>query len=534
MDDIVRDFLVESSEGLDLLDRDLVALEQAPGDPELLARIFRCIHTIKGTCGFLDFTKLESVSHVGESLLSLLRDGVLRLTPDRTSALLLLVDAIREMLVNIEASGTDGDTDYSDLVELLTSLQTDEPASGVGSSTPAEAEAPTETGTPISGPIAGAGTAMAGGGRNMGQLLMERGLVTAEQIEGAIRQQAAGDPRHIGEILVEKGHVPPSAITEALEAQAYERHASTSAADATIRVPFALLSGLTKLVGELADVRNRVVEHACAPTRSALGATAQRLDRITEELHDGIRKLRMQPISAVWSRLPRIARDVAVACNKQVRIEFEGEDIELDRTIIEAIRDPLTHMIRNAIDHGIETPAARIAQGKDPEGRVLMRLFQERDQITIDICDDGAGIDPDALRMKAVQSGMLTAVQSSRMADDEALRLILAPGFTTAHRVTSISGRGVGMDVVRTNVARIGGTVDVASTKDRGTTLRLKIPILLEIIPHGETMADGDRFAVGGGGGSCVSGSGTVRPCDGRTGPRAMDSAASTAPLPFP
>ncbi len=485
LDEITREFLLESNEGLDQLDRDLVALEQSPKDQELLARIFRCIHTIKGTCGFLGLGKLESVSHVGESLLSLLRDGVRGLTPDRTSALLQLVDAVRQMLVSIETTGKEGDVDYSALVAKLTRLQEDDAVSAVPN--PAAPKAELAEADPDQEPHP----------KKMGDHLVERGLVTPDDVRKAADQQSAGDPRHIGEILVEQAHVPPQAITEVLEAQTVEgARGPASVADGSIRVDVGLLDKLMNLVGELVLARNQILQHLVSNSDSTLGATSQRLNLITTELQEGVMKTRMQPIGNIWSKFPRVVRDLATACNKQIRIEMEGKDTELDKTIIEAIKDPLTHIVRNSADHGIEPPAVRVACGKPAEGRIYMRAFHEGGQVNIEISDDGGGIDPAKLKDKAVAKGLLTAEQAGRLNDREALNLVFAPGFSMAERITNVSGRGVGMDVVRTNIERIGGTVDISSVKGHGTTLRIRIPLTLAIIPGLVVTSHGDRYAI--------------------------------------
>ncbi len=472
MDDVVREFLVESNEGLDQLDRDLVALEQDPGNRDLLARIFRCIHTVKGTCGFLGFSKLESVTHVGESLLALLRDGARRMNPDRATALLHLVDAVREILGHIEQNGEEGDGNYDALVATLTALQ--------GPDAPVAPAPPTPEAEPV---------------KNIGDILIERGLVEPEQVAEAAAEQKKGDPRRIGEILVEKAHVPPHAIVEALESQTDAKPGS-SVADSSVRVDVGLLDRLMNLVGELVLARNQIVQHPIVSQDGMLAATCQRLNLITTELQEGVMKTRMQPIGTIWSRFPRVVRDLSVTCKKQVRVEMEGKETELDRTIIEAIKDPLTHIVRNSVDHGIETPADRLKAGKAAEGCLQMRAFHEGGQVNIEIIDDGGGINPVRVKAKAVQKGLLTQEQADRMSDREAVNLVFAPGFSTAEQVTNVSGRGVGMDVVRTNIERIGGTVDVTSVLGAGTTLRIKIPLTLAIVPALIVSAGRQRYAI--------------------------------------
>jgi two-component system, chemotaxis family, sensor kinase CheA len=420
LEEVVREFLVESYENLDRLDRDLVALEQRPDDRELLAAIFRCIHTIKGTCGFLGFGKLESVSHVGESLLSLLRDGKLSLDPAITSALLELVDAVRQILGCIEADGREGEVDYSGLVEKLTALQ------------------------------------------------MET-TETTERLD-----------------TTEMAH----------QDQADVASPSSPSSPSSIRVDVSLLDRLMTLVGELVLARNQILQFGGRLDDAAFVSTTQRLNLITTELQEGVMKTRMQPIGNVWSKFPRVVRDLAVACGKQVAIEMEGKETELDKTVIEAIKDPLTHIVRNSVDHGIEPPAARMAAGKPAEGRLRLRAYHEGGQVNIEISDDGGGINAERVRRKALDRGLVTPEQAARMSDREIYGLIFLPGFSTAEKVTNVSGRGVGMDVVKTNIEKIGGTVDIQSALGRGTTLRIKIPLTLAIIPALTVTSGGDRYAI--------------------------------------
>jgi two-component system chemotaxis sensor kinase CheA len=250
------------------------------------------------------------------------------------------------------------------------------------------------------------------------------------------------------------------------------------------------------LVGELVLARNQVLQFTVSQSDSSFIATSQRLNLITTELQEGVMKTRMQPIGNVWSKFPRVARDLATACGKQIRIEMEGKDTDLDKTIIEAIKDPLTHVVRNAADHGIEMPDIRVAAGKPAEGRLFLRAFHEGGQVNIEVSDDGAGIDPEKVKQKAIQRGLITADQGARMSEREILNMIFLPGFSTAEKVTNVSGRGVGMDVVKTNIEKIGGTVDIQSRVGSGTTLKIKIPLTLAIIPALIVMSGGDRYAI--------------------------------------
>jgi two-component system chemotaxis sensor kinase CheA len=225
-------------------------------------------------------------------------------------------------------------------------------------------------------------------------------------------------------------------------------------------------------------------------------ATSQRLNLITTELQEGVMKTRMQPIGTVWSKFPRVVRDLALACGKQVRVEMDGKDTELDKTIIEAIKDPLTHMVRNSVDHGIESPEVRLAAGKPAAGCLSLKAFHEGGQVNIEIADDGAGINFERVKQKALERGLITPEQAACMSDREAANLIFLPGFSTAEMVTNVSGRGVGMDVVKTNLEKIGGTVDLQSKSGQGSTFKVKIPLTLAIIPALTITSGGDRYAI--------------------------------------
>ena len=476
--DIVKDFLVESYENLDRLDRDLVGLEKNPKDKEALAGVFRTIHTIKGTCGFLGFSKLEKVAHVGENLLAHLRDGQLTLNPAITTALLGMVDAVRQMLKEIESTGQDGEVDYPELRETLTHLLS--PEAAASNTAAGKLEAALQAAAP---PM------------SLGAILMQQAGVTPEEILLAVKKQKEGDPRLMGEILVEQHAVRPADVADALQIQRTSR-GQAAASDSTIRVDVGLLDKLMTLVGELVLARNQLLQISNSVEDAGLQAVSQRMNLIATELQEEVMKTRMQPIGNIWGQFPRTVRDVALGCGKQVNIEMEGKETELDKTIIEAIKDPLTHLVRNSVDHGIELPEDRVKAGKDPTGRLILRAFHEGGRVNIEISDDGAGLNVERLRQKAVERGVITAEHAARLTEREIFNLIFLPGFSTAQKITNVSGRGVGMDVVKTNVEKIGGTVDVQSTAGRGTTVRVKIPLTLAIIPALVVTCGGDRYAI--------------------------------------
>jgi len=476
-DDIVREFLVESAENLDLLDCELVQLEKDPRNRDTLASVFRTIHTIKGTCGFLGFTKLESVAHVGENLLSKLRDGELALTPEITTALLQMVDAVRQMLASVEAVGNEGERNDQELINTLTRLLRGAPPAK--SKPDRTAAAPPEH-------------AVSKGKAAKPSAVDPPPPATAAQIPSAAPEAAATpEPAvEVNDAVSDRGDAPPQTATEG------QNPSRGAASESSIRVDVVQLDKLMNLVGELVLARNQILQFSNGKEDAALIAPSQRLNLITTELQEGVMKTRMQPIGNIWSKFPRTVRDVATMCGKQVRIEMEGKETELDKTIIEAIKDPLTHIVRNSVDHGIETPPERVAAGKTAEGRLLLRAYHEGGQVIIEISDDGAGLDSEKLSRKAVEKGLITQEQSAKMGEREATNLIFLPGFSTAEKVTNVSGRGVGMDVVKTNIDKIGGTVDVQSKPGAGTTVRMKIPLTLAIIPALIVTDGGERYAI--------------------------------------
>lgn len=497
VDEIVSEFLVESYENLDQLDRDLLALEESPNDKERLSSVFRSIHTIKGTSGFLAYPKLEKVAHVGENLLVSLRDGELLLNGEITSGLLSMVDAIRSMLSSIEAGQGEGDETFEPLIDELTRLKSGEPASETDSTEehksaeiPVEdvvdelrpSEDAAEESSPVEVPSEEA-SAPAGSATEI-PTVEEPTKATVETATNLEEAQAAP-----------VAQVQPTA--KASSSGEGESSAPTgSVADSTVRIEVGLLDKLMNLVGELVLARNEIMQFGQNTEDTALAAASQRVNLITTELQEGVMKTRMQPIRNAWSKLPRVVRDLSRSCGKQVQVRMEGADTELDKTILEAIKDPLTHIVRNSVDHGIEPSDVRLAAGKPEFGTLLLRAYHEGGQVNIEIIDDGGGIHVDRVREKAVEKGLITADQAAALTDREASQLILLPGFSTAATVTNVSGRGVGMDVVKTNVEKIGGTLDINSVPGEGTTLRIKIPLTLAIVPALVVNCDNDRFCI--------------------------------------
>jgi two-component system chemotaxis sensor kinase CheA len=464
--EIVREFLVESHENLSKLDQDLVELEKHPKDKALLASIFRTIHTIKGTCGFLSFTKLEKLTHQAENLLSQLRDGQRELNPGLVSLILETVDSTRAVLASIERGDGESDFDFTELTERLRKA----------------AAAPHETGETSREGGEPAGVAVA---EPNGSLAEDRPASAIATVERMIEEMAEAIP----DAAVPGVAVPAERVED-------EAARGSSVADANIRVGVGLLDKLMDLVGELVLTRNQILQFNAEREDASLNASSQRLNLITTELQEGVMKTRMQPIGMVWNKLPRVVRDIAVALGKQIRLEMDGTETELDRTIIEAIKDPLVHLVRNACDHGLETAAARVKAGKSPEGRLSLRAYHEGGQVNIEISDDGAGIAVARVKQKAIEKGLIRPEQAAAMTDREALNLIFAPGFSTAATVTNVSGRGVGMDVVKSHIEKIGGVVDLSSRVGEGTTVKLKIPLTLAIIPGLLVTSGGELFVI--------------------------------------
>jgi len=460
---LIKDLLIESTEGLDRFDREMLALEKGAGTADSPNIIFRVIHTIKGTAGCLGLSKIESVAHVGENLLSALREGKVLVTPPLINSLLAYADALRQMLRSLETHGNQGDADYSKLLQQLSDLHVESAAPEVAS-TPAPA---------VPAPPAK---------ENWG-LFEDDAAPAAAAVEVPNSQPA------IALDVTEHDPVVAAAASTAPVS-------TPSAADSAIRVNVDQLDKLMNLVGELVLARNQIVQHCGQSQDSGLLAASQRLNLITTELQEGVMKTRMQPIGNVWAKFPRVVRDVAQELGKHVQLVMEGDKTELDRTIIEAIKDPLTHIVRNAIDHGIELPESRVAAGKPETGRLVMRAFHEGGQVNIEIMDDGRGINIAKVKQKAVEKGLVTSEASGRMSDREAFNLIFLPGFSTAEKITNVSGRGVGMDVVKTNIEKIGGSVDVLSEMGRGSTIKIKIPLTLAIIPALVVTSGGECFAI--------------------------------------
>lgn len=545
LDDIVKEFLIESLENIDRLDQDLLALEEVPDDRARLSSVFRAIHTIKGTSGFLAFGKLEHITHVGESLLVLLRDGKLRLNSTIASGLLSLVDAVRKVLANIESGIGEGNENYDELVATLERLQVtggvDQVTVGHENSSEelspedarrasevlesiaqqvdsiAENEALQAVESDVAVPAkrrrtgsnrrkkansnaAGSSAAAVAELDPTSTRILETIMQNVIKPELSERSNVAPKPVEVkaGNVVVPKVANSDSALKQETpgDSDACEKGQPQSVSDSTVRIEVTLLDKLMNLVGELVLTRNQILQYSRTTEDASLIAASQRLNLITTELQEGVMKTRMQPIQNAWSKLPRVVRDLSMMCGKNVQLKMEGAETELDKTILEAIRDPLTHIVRNSVDHGIESPEVRKANGKPAEGTLRLRAFHESGQVHIEISDDGGGINLTRVKEKALSQGLINAEQATSMSERELMNLILLPGFSTASTVTNISGRGVGMDVVKTNVEKIGGTLDIHSQFGQGTTLRIKIPLTLAIVPALMVSTGNDRYAI--------------------------------------
>jgi len=462
----LREFLIESHDNLEQLERDLVALERDPTDSQLLGGIFRCIHTIKGTAGFLAFPQIENLTHAGENLLGSLRSGEIELDNGIAAQLFSMIDLIRRQLSSIETTGLEGQEDCDSQVKRLNQVLSDR-----------------------------LGKTQSQTSNNVVMPCVSKVVVPSATAPAATFSSHKIVPKTAAIAQARPLTGPTPDTKKALFASPPDQ-ANHSAAESTIRVDVALLDKLMTRVGELVLARNQILQYTNKLGDSEFLSTSQRLNLITTELQEGVMKTRMQQIGNVWSKFPRMVRDLASICGKEVRIEMEGKETELDKTIIEAIKDPLTHLVRNTVDHGIEKPSVRVEKGKPMEGCLSLRAFHEGGQVNIEISDDGAGLNLNRIKEKALEKGLISQEQASRLSEREAAQLIFLPGFSTAETVSNVSGRGVGMDVVKTNIEKIGGTVDIQTVLGQGTTIKIKIPLTLAIIPALVVSCEGNRFAI--------------------------------------
>ena len=489
MDDLLSEFLTETAEALDVVDVELVRFESNPSDKATLNNIFRLVHTIKGTCGFIGLPRLESIAHAGETLLGKFRDGALPVTPAAVTLVLASIDRIKIILAHLAAEQIEPVGDDRDIIaqlERASEGKLDSAAAPAPAPAPVVVAAPPPpvvAADPAPEPAEGQGPWDADQGR-----FLRLGEVSLADLEAAFRD--AEGP----EVVENK----PAAVAAAIAAPVAEHDDEKKGAIGgnSIRVNVDVLESLMTMVSELVLTRNQLMQILRNSTDSEFKAPLQRLSGVTAELQEAVMKTRMQPIGSAWKKLPRIVRDASQDLHKKIELVMEGENTELDRQVLELIKDPLTHMIRNSCDHGVETPEVRLAAGKSEHGTITLKAYHEGGHIIIEVGDDGAGLNTERIRQKAIEKGVIDGMEAMAMTDAQVHRLIFAPGFSTAAKVTNISGRGVGMDVVKTNVELIGGTIDLRSRFGHGSTLLIKIPLTLAIISALIVGVEDHRFAL--------------------------------------
>jgi len=501
MDDLLREFLTETNESLDVVDVELVKFEQEPNNATILDNIFRLVHTIKGTCGFLGLPRLEAIAHAAETLMGKFRDGV-PVTHEAVTLVLASIDRIKDILADLEAAnGTEpegADRDLIDELERLSlSADNDDMADEMAAAMAEEKAAEEEVGTDI-------------------YQVLERplrpGEVSLDELERAFQEAEVEiempDPAEDAEDEAEAMDAAPEAAPQAevpvaKKAEAKPKNpsakgkaSSQGVSNQSIRVNVETLEHLMTMVSELVLTRNQLLEIVRRHEDSEFKVPLQRLSNVTGELQEGVMKTRMQPIGNAWQKLPRIVRDLSQELDKPIGLEMIGAETELDRQVLELIKDPLTHMIRNSADHGLEEPADRVAAGKPEKGNITLSAYHEGGHIIIEVKDDGRGLNLEKIKEKALKNGVTTEAELEKMADQQIYKFIFAAGFSTATNVTSVSGRGVGMDVVRNNVELIGGSIDLRSTPGKGSSFIIKIPLTLAIVSTLIVEAGGDRYAI--------------------------------------
>ncbi len=487
MDDLTADFLTETYESLQNLEQIILSLESQPENMDLIRDAFRILHTVKGTCGFLGFSRMQAVSHGAENVLSKMRDGKLIASPVITSTLFVALDTIRQIADSIESKGKESEGSDSDLLKALdlcleegekanddthdveTKEELLEENSVEATQNSEREESPVSENTFLGEENISSGEPIEHQESEPTQttdIPLETPLETAPPpVEN---QQTASVPKN-----------PPKEETAPANAAAANNHA----ANQSIRINLDVIDNLMNLVGELVLTRNQLLQqNEEAETSNTQNNVLARLSHLTTDLQQNIMKTRMQPIETAWTKLPRLVRDIAGDLQKKIQLKQIGADTELDRQVIELIKDPLVHMVRNSADHGIETPEVRKTAAKNETGTITLKAYHHGGHILINISDDGKGIDPDIIRRKALEKGVVSEIELERMSDDQVLQMIFRPGFSTADKISHISGRGVGMDIVRANIEKLGGTIEMQSKKGVGSTFIIKIPLTLSII----------------------------------------------------
>ncbi|MGL4261211.1 MAG: chemotaxis protein CheA, partial [Afipia sp.] len=486
MDDLLREFLTETNESLDTVDNQLVRFEQDPNNAKILDNIFRLVHTIKGTCGFLGLPRLEALAHAAETLMGKFRDGM-PVTGEAVTLILSTIDRIKEILGQLEATEAEPEGADVDLIDALHHM-VEQGMAAMAAAPAAAPAAPVTVGLMVDQTL---------------ERELRPGEVSLDELERAFRETeievaspsiAPQQPAPKAE--APKAEAPKAAAKPKKPVIENETTEGDKIANQSIRVNVDTLEHLMTMVSELVLTRNQLLEISRRNEDSEFKVPLQRLSNVTAELQEGVMKTRMQPIGNAWQKLPRIVRDLSSELGKQIELEMHGADTELDRQVLDLIKDPLTHMVRNSADHGLESTADRVAAGKPEQGTIRVSAYHEGGHIIICIADNGRGLNTDRIKQKAVQNGLVTEADVEKMTEAQIHKFIFAPGFSTAAAVTSVSGRGVGMDVVRTNIDQIGGTIDVKSVPGEGSSFTIKIPLTLAIVSALIVEAAGDRFAI--------------------------------------
>jgi two-component system, chemotaxis family, sensor kinase CheA len=515
MDDLLREFLTETNESLDVVDVELVRFEQEPNNAKILDNIFRLVHTIKGTCGFLGLPRLEALAHAAETLMGKFRDGM-PVTGNAVTLILSTIDRIKQILDELEQRQEEPAGQDRDLINELELMVIHPPAAAApvapASTTSAAAAAPAASAAPAvpAAPVDAAGARV----YQMLERQLRPGEVPLDELERAFRETAievkpveapapspAPAPRANDKpAAAQSASAPSAAAKPASEKPKIEQNdddkLDIKVANQSIRVNVETLEHLMTMVSELVLTRNQLLEISRRHEDSEFKVPLQRLSNVTAELQEGVMKTRMQPIGNAWQKLPRVVRDLSTEVNKQIELEMHGAETELDRQVLDLIKDPLTHMVRNSADHGLETTEERRAAGKPEKGTIRLSAYHEGGHIIIEISDDGRGLDTARIKAKAIANGLVSEAEADKKTEAQIHKYIFAPGFSTAAKVTSVSGRGVGMDVVRTNIDQIGGTIDMKSVPGQGSSFTIKIPLTLAIVSALIVEAAGDRFAI--------------------------------------
>nr|WP_321455985.1 chemotaxis protein CheW [uncultured Cohaesibacter sp.] len=519
MDDLLREFIEETNESLDVVDVELVKFEQEPNNAQILDNIFRLVHTIKGTCGFLGLPRLESLAHAAETLMGKFRDGA-PVTGEAVSIILVSLDRIKEIVAELEANEAEPEGSDDDLIDQLDRLSGIGKYAGMGTSVMDQAGGDAEPEKAEAEPVAEEKTE-AEATHEIYQVLereLKAGEVSLDELERAFREADGPDgfdvtqsakeaaeaaiadaaaQKRLGKTPATKAPAAKAPVAKKKEEPKAEKEVkSGGGAHQSIRVNVETLEHLMTMVSELVLTRNQLLEIVRRHEDSEFKVPLQRLSNVTVELQEGVMKTRMQPIGNAWQKLPRIVRDLANDLHKEIDLVMIGQDTELDRQVLELIKDPLTHMVRNSADHGLENGEERVAMGKPAKGTITLSAYHEGGHIIIDIEDDGRGINTEKVKEKILKNELATEAEIEKMSEQQINKFIFAAGFSTAEKVTNVSGRGVGMDVVRNNIEVIGGSVDLKSIPGKGSIFSIKIPLTLAIVSSLLVEASGDRFAI--------------------------------------